>query len=120
MKTRREHSLAVARSAFSLSALIWDNMRRGGLSVLILALSALHLPVFAPSALAVSPAEGKSGSYQQWSLRVDKVDTGDVSLDPSFESPSARNLWGRFLTSGNPASVSCLPSSGNRHGVLIY
>jgi hypothetical protein len=86
MKIRREHSLAVARPAFSLSALIRSNMRRGGLSVLSLALAALHLLLFIPSALAVSPKEGKNGGSQQWSLRIDKVDTGDVSLDPSLES----------------------------------
>jgi hypothetical protein len=95
-KTRREHFLAVARAAFRLSALIRDNMRRGGLSALILTLSALYLLAFVPSALAVSPTEGKSRGSQQWSLRVDKVDTGDVSLDPSFESALHRNLLGEL------------------------
>ena len=75
-----------------MSALIRDNMRRRGLSALILALSALHLLLFVPSALAVSPTYGKNGGSQQWSLRVDKVDTGDVSLDPSLESAIHRNL----------------------------
>jgi hypothetical protein len=92
MKTGGEHSLAVAGTAFSLSVLIRDNMRRGGLSALILALSALQLLVFVPFALAVSATEKKSGGSQQWSLRVDKVDTGDVSLDPSFESALHKNL----------------------------
>jgi hypothetical protein len=92
MKTRRADSLAVARTAFSLSALIRDNMRRGGLSALILGFSALHLLAFVPSALAVSPTEGNSGGSQQWSLRVDKVDTGDATLDPSFESALHKNL----------------------------
>jgi hypothetical protein len=92
MKTRREHSLAAARTAFSLSALIRDNMRRGGLSGLILVFAALHLLLFVPSALAVSPAEGKNGDSRQWSLRVDRVDTGDVILDPSLESALHKNL----------------------------
>lgn len=92
MKTHRERSLAVARTAFSLSALIRDNLRRGGLSSLILALSALHLLVFVPSTLAVSPTEGKNGGSQQWSLRVDSVDTGNVSPDPSLESALHKNL----------------------------
>jgi hypothetical protein len=92
VKTRRKDSLAVARTAFALSALIPGSMRRGGLSALMLALSALHLLLFVPSALAVSPAEGKNGGSQQWTLRVDKVDTGDVSLDPSFESVFQKNL----------------------------
>jgi hypothetical protein len=92
MKTTGEHSLVVTRTAFGLSAFIRDNMRRGGLRALILALFALHLLVFVPFALAVSPTEGKNGGSQQWSLRVDKVDTGDVSLDPSFESALHKNF----------------------------
>jgi hypothetical protein len=70
-------------------------MRRGGLPPLIPVVSVLHLLLlflFVPSALAVSPAEGKNGTYQQWSLRVDKVDAADVSLDPSFESALHKNL----------------------------
>ena len=92
MRTRREHSYTAARTAFSLSALICDNFWRGALSALVLALSALHLLAFVPSALAVSPTEGKSGGSQQWSLRVDKVNSGDVSPDPSFESALHKNL----------------------------
>jgi hypothetical protein len=94
MNIRRGHCLAVAGAAFSLSTLIRDNRRRGGVSVLILTLSvsALHLLLFVPFALAVSPTEGKNGVAQQWILRVDKVDTGDVSLDPSFESALHKNL----------------------------
>jgi hypothetical protein len=91
LKTPREHSLAVARTAYSLSAFVRDNMRRGGLSALILVLSALHLLVFAPSAHAVSPAAAGKNA-QQWSVRVDKVDTGDVSPDPSLESALHKNL----------------------------
>jgi hypothetical protein len=52
----------------------------------------LHLLSFVPFALAVSPTEGKNGVAQQWTLRVDKVDAGDVSLDPSFESALHKNL----------------------------
>jgi hypothetical protein len=92
MKTRRVHSHAAARTAFTLSALIRDNRRHGGLLALILALSAFHLAVSVPSALASSPTEGKNGGSQQWSLRVDRVETSDVSLDPSFESALHKNL----------------------------
>jgi hypothetical protein len=92
MKTTAEHSLVVARIAFTPSTLIRDNMRRVGLSALILLLSALHLPVFVASALAVSPTADKNGGSQQWSLRVDKIDTGGASLDPSFESALHKNL----------------------------
>jgi hypothetical protein len=76
----------------SLSTLIRNNMRRGGLSAAVLTLFASHLLLFVPSALAVSPTEGKSGNTQQWGLRVDKVDTSDVSLDPSLESALRKNL----------------------------
>jgi hypothetical protein len=92
MNPSREQSLAVNWTAFGLPTSIRDKTRRGGLSTLILVLSAVHLLVFVPSALAVSPAEGKNGSSQQWSLRVDKVDTDDVSLNPSFESALHKNL----------------------------
>jgi hypothetical protein len=75
---------------------IRDDKRCGGLLALILSRSGLHLllllSLFVPSALAVSPAEGKNDASQQWSLRVDKVDTIDVSLDPSFESALHKNL----------------------------
>jgi hypothetical protein len=91
-KTPREHSLAAARTGFSMPPVIRDNMRwRGGLSALLLVLSALHLLVFAPSAHAVSPAAAKKNAHQ-WSLRVDKVDAGDVSPDPSLESALHKNL----------------------------
>ena len=92
MKTSREHSRAVAWTAFSLSAFIRRNRRWGRLALLILVLSAVHIQLCVPAARAESPAERKNGGSQQWSLRVDKVDTGDVSLDPHFESALHKNL----------------------------
>lgn len=92
MKTSRERSLAVARTAFSLSAFIRHNRRGGRIAVLILVLSAVHIQLCVPAARAESPAERKNGGSQQWSLRVDKVDTGDVSPDPSLESALHKNL----------------------------
>ena len=92
MKTSRERSLAVARTAFSLSAFIRHNRRGGRIAVLILVLSAVHIQLCVPAARAESPAVRKNGGFQQWSLRVDKVDTGDVSLDPSLESALHKNL----------------------------
>ena len=89
MKTSRERSLAVARAA---SAFIRHNRRGGRLAVLMLVLSAVHIQLCVPAARAESPAERKNRGSQQWSLRVDKVDTGDVSLDPSFESALHKNL----------------------------
>jgi hypothetical protein len=63
-----------------------------GISALILMLSALYLVVFVPLTLAVSPTEAKNSGPQHWSLRVDNVDTTDVSLDPSLESAFHKNL----------------------------
>jgi len=62
-----------------------SNVRRKGLSALLIAVTAFHFLVFVPSALAISPAERTIGNSQQWSLRVDKVDTGDVGMDPSLD-----------------------------------
>jgi hypothetical protein len=92
MKTSREHSRTLAWTAFSLSAFIRHNRRWRRLAVLILVLSAVHIQLCVPAARAESPAERKNGGSQQWSLRVDKVDTGDVSLDPHFESALHKNL----------------------------
>jgi hypothetical protein len=92
MKTSGELPFAVARTVFNLSALIRGNMWRGGLSALVVALSALHLLMFVPSAVALAPAEAKNGGSQQWSLRVDKVGTSGVNLDPSLESGLHKSL----------------------------
>jgi hypothetical protein len=92
MKTSREHSRALAWTAFSLSAFIRHNRRWGRLAVLILVLSAGHIQLCVPVARAQSPTERKNGGSQQWSVRIDEVDTGDVSLDPDFESALHKNL----------------------------
>jgi hypothetical protein len=87
MKTSREHTRPVAWTAF-----IRHNRRWARLAALILVLSAVPIQLCVPAARAQSPAERKNGGSQQWSLRVDKVDTGDVSLDPHFESALHKNL----------------------------
>lgn len=73
-------------------ALIRDKMRHEGVSALILALFALPLLTPVSSAFALSTTEGKKAGSQQWRLRVDKVDTGDVILDPSLKSALYKNL----------------------------
>lgn len=88
----RECSLAATRAGFGLSAFVRHNRRWGRLAALTLILSAAHIQQCVPVARAESHAEGKNGGSQQWSLRVDKVDTGDVSLDPSLESALHKNL----------------------------
>jgi hypothetical protein len=92
MKTSREHSLASAKTALCLSVLSRDNRRWSRFAALILILSVAHIELCVPAARAESPAEGKNVGRQLWSLRVDKVDTGDVSMDPSFEFGLRKNL----------------------------
>jgi hypothetical protein len=87
MKISRELSLTVTGAAFCLSAFIQHNRRWGRLAALTLILSALHIQLCVPAARAESPA-----GFQQWSLRIDKVDTGDVGLDPSLDSALHKNL----------------------------
>ena len=86
----RERRSCLERIAFWLSAFIRLNRRRRRLAALTLILSAVQLQLCFPAAGAES--ERKNGGQQQWSLRVDKVDTGDVSLDPSFESALHKSL----------------------------
>jgi hypothetical protein len=66
------------------------------LAGLLLALSALHPQGLVPSALAQSPAEEVKGAAPQWSLRIDTVDSGDASPDPSFGAAIDANLFGEL------------------------
>jgi hypothetical protein len=55
-------------------------------------LAALQLQRFVPPALAESPKAGKQSGTQQWSVQVDKIDPGDVSLEPSFQAAIYENF----------------------------
>jgi hypothetical protein len=57
----------------------------------IVTLSVLPQLCFA-SALAESSRAGKGGSAQQWSVQVDKIDSGDVKLEPSFGAAIYENF----------------------------
>ena len=92
MKTNKETSLAATKTAFSLSAFHRPNRHRGALAAIILLLGALQLQVFVPTVLAESSTVGKSGGAQPWSVQVDRVDPGDVGLDPSFGAAIYENL----------------------------
>jgi len=94
MKTSREDSLAATatKTAFGLPAFFRHNMRCGGLAALILMFSGAQLQLSAPPAPAESLAEGKNGGAQQWSVQVDEIDLGGVSLDPSFGTTIYENL----------------------------
>jgi hypothetical protein len=92
MKTNRETSLAATRTTFRLSAFHRPNRHCGLLAALVLLLGALQLQLFVPTALAESSTGGKSEGAQPWSLQVDRVDPGDVGLDPSFGAAIYENL----------------------------
>jgi hypothetical protein len=88
----RERRSCLTRTAFCLSAFIRLDSRQSRLAALTVILFAVQLQLCVPAAGAESPTERKNRGPQQWSLRVDKVDTGDVGLDPSLESALHKNL----------------------------
>jgi hypothetical protein len=55
-------------------------------------LAALQFQLFAPTVLAQSSPGGKNGGAQPWSVQIDRVDPGDVILEPSFEAAIYENL----------------------------
>jgi hypothetical protein len=91
MKANRDTSLTT-KSTFSLPAFHRPNRQRGALAALVLLLGALQLQLFVSTALAESSTVGKSGGAQPWSVQVDRVDPGDVGLDPSFGAAIYENL----------------------------
>ena len=92
MKTNKEASLATTTPRFSPPTFLTLNMRSGIFAALILTLTALQPRLFIPSALAESPAGKNSQGSQHWSVQVDQVNPGDVSLDPSFGAAIYENL----------------------------
>jgi hypothetical protein len=90
MKKNREPSLAATKTTFSLPAFHRPNRQRGALATLVLLLGALQLQL--STALAESSTVGKSGGAQPWSVQVDRVDPGDVGLEPSFGAAIYENL----------------------------
>jgi len=92
MKTNREASVAAAKAALSLPAFHWPNRQRRVCAALVLLLGALQLQLFVSTALAESSPVGKSEGAQPWSVQVDRVDPGDVGLEPSFGAAIYENL----------------------------
>src|SRR5260370_1626592 len=92
MKPNRETSLAATKTRFSLPAFHRPNRQRGALAALVLLLGALQLQLFVSTALAESSTVGKSRGAQPWSVQVDRVDPGDVGLEPSFGAAIYDNL----------------------------
>jgi hypothetical protein len=91
MKINRETSLAATKTTFSLSAFHRPIRHCGAVAALVLLLGGLQLQPFVSTALAESSTVGRSGGTEAWSVRVDRVDPGDVGLEPSFEAAIYEN-----------------------------
>src|ERR1700730_9883077 len=89
--TNKKTSLAATKTRFSLLA-FRPNRQRGVLAALVLLIGALQLQLFVSTALAESSTVGKSGGAQPWSVQVDRVDLGDVGLEPAFGAAIYENL----------------------------
>jgi len=81
-------SLDATTTTFSLPAFLRSRM----VAVLILLLSGLQFQLYVPTALAQDATGRKSGTAQQWSVQVDKVDPGDVIIERSFRDAIYENL----------------------------
>jgi len=60
------------------------------LSILIIFAAPSQLA--AQTAAAKTPSDGKPSAAPQWSVQVDKVVTGDVTLEPAFRVAIYENL----------------------------
>jgi len=92
MKISREHSPAVTKAAFDLSALFRHSLRYKCLASLILMVSGLHLYIFVPPAFPESSTVRKDGGRRLWSVQIDRVDSSDVSPDLFLEAEIRKNL----------------------------
>ena len=93
MTTNRTAFLAETKITFSLPAFHRPNRQRRVLAaLLLLLLGALQLQLSVPTALAQSSTGGKGAGAHPWSVQVDRVDPGDVGLDPSFGAAIYENL----------------------------
>ena len=92
MKANRETFLVATKTTFGLPAFHRPNRQRGAFAALVLVLAALQLQLFVSTALAESSTVGKGGGAHPWSVQVDRVDPGDVGLEPSFRAAIYENL----------------------------
>ena len=121
MKTNRETSFATTKATFSLSAFHRPNRQRGALAALVLLLGASQPQLFISTAIAESSIVGKGGGAQPWSVQVDRVDPGEVGLEPSFGAAIYENLLEELARTGQ---FKQLFRSGDRgandvHSLLI-
>ena len=91
MKTNKP-PLAGTKTTLGLSGFHRPNKHYGPLAAIIVLLGALQLQAFVPTVLAESSTDRKSGGAQPWSVQVDRVDPGDVGLEPSFGAAIYENL----------------------------
>jgi hypothetical protein len=95
----RPSSLAATKVTFSLSAFLRSKLQSRAVAVLILLLSGW---LYVPTALAQNSTVGKNstagkdGNAKQWSVQVDKVDPGDVTIERSFRDAIYENLSGEL------------------------
>jgi hypothetical protein len=88
----RPSSLAATMTTFRLPVFLRSKLRSRAVAVLILLLSGLQFQLYVPTALAQDSTGGRSGTAQQWSVEVDKVDPGDVIIERSFRDAIYENL----------------------------
>jgi hypothetical protein len=100
MKTNRNTSFAAINKDLSLFAFPWRHMLRVTFATLILMLSAMLPQQLVPAVLVNSPPASRNGGIRQWSVQVDKIDPGDVTLDASFGAAIYENLL-QELTKAN-------------------
>jgi hypothetical protein len=92
MKTNRDISLASTKTPRSILDLHRRKRQHGALAGLILLLGALQFQPFLSTAPAESAKVQKDRGAERWSIQVERVDPGDVSLEPSFEAAIYENL----------------------------
>jgi hypothetical protein len=92
MKTNKKATLVATQTTLGLSGFQRQSKHCGPLAAVMLLLCGLQIQVFVPTVLAESSTDGKSGSARPWSVQVDRVDPGDVGLDPSFGAAIYENL----------------------------
>ena len=96
--SRKPPSLAATKTTCSLSAFLRSKLRSRAVAVLILLLSGWQFQLYGPTALAQHSTGGKNGTAgkdgdaQQWSVQVDKVDPGEVTIERSFRDAIYENL----------------------------
>lgn len=89
MKTNRDTHFAAEKTAFAAQH---SKRRSGAPAAIVLMIVALQLQIFVSAAFAESSRAGKTEGGQRWSVQVDKVDPGDVGLEPSFRAAIYENL----------------------------